>query len=247
MWSHGQGDHEPYSHGEEVEAAAREFLNLRYRLVPYLYSLHELAHRTGIPVWRSVPLQEPADPFADRVDDQYFIGDDLLVAPLFNDGGERKIRLPKGLWYDFFGEAPLETGGREIERTSVPLNRLPVYVRAGFLHAPAFIRVEFQPGQAPHVIVVRNRSPGDDRRHPIDVGIANKQGAFAVMVVNVASVSPVAGVGGGSLETVHDARNAGQHQPDLGVDTAARLVLSLVANRHGGNPQCAVCSVSGTV
>jgi alpha-glucosidase len=131
MWSHGQGDHEPYVHGEAVEKAAREFLNLRYRMVPYFYSLHELAHRTGVPVMRTFPLQEPNEPGASQVDDQFFIGDDLLVAPLFNDQGDRKVTLPKGLWYDFFAETPPVPGGREIERKSVPLDRLPVYVRAG--------------------------------------------------------------------------------------------------------------------
>src|SRR5262249_18554099 len=131
MWSHGQGDHEPYAHGEEVEEAARDFLNLRYQLVPYLYSLHELAHRTGVPMLRSFPLQEPSEPSAHEIDDQFFIGDDLLVAPLFNDRGDRKVYLPNGLWYDFFHEQKPEAGGVEIERSSVPLNRLPVYVRAG--------------------------------------------------------------------------------------------------------------------
>jgi alpha-glucosidase len=131
MWSHGQGDHEPYSHGEEVEEAAREFLELRYRLIPYFYSLHEHAHRTGIPVLRSFPLQEPNEPLAHRIDDQYFIGDHLMVAPLFNDEGNRRLYLPKGLWYDFFDDEEPETGGREIERSEVPLDRLPVYVRAG--------------------------------------------------------------------------------------------------------------------
>jgi alpha-glucosidase len=131
MWSHGQDDHEPYSHGKAVEDAARDFLDLRYRLVPYLYSLHELAHRTGLPVLRAFPLQKSADPIAFRIDDEFFVGDDLLVAPIFNDEGNRKVYLPKGLWYDFFGERPPVVGGREIERKSVPLNRIPVYVRAG--------------------------------------------------------------------------------------------------------------------
>jgi alpha-glucosidase (family GH31 glycosyl hydrolase) len=131
MWSHGTGDHEPYAHGETVEKVARKFLNLRYRLIPYFYSLHELAHRTGLPVMRSFPLQEPAEPAASRIDDQFFIGDNLLVAPLFNDAGDRKLYLPNGLWYDFFGELPPVAGGRDVERISVPLDRLPVYVRAG--------------------------------------------------------------------------------------------------------------------
>ena len=131
MWSHGQGDHEPYVHGAAVEDAARKFLDLRYRLVPYLYSLHEAAHRTGVPVLRSFPLQEPRDPSSFRIDDQFFVGDDLMVAPLFSDKGDRKVYLPKGQWYDFFGEAPPVSGGREIERAAVPLDRIPTYVRAG--------------------------------------------------------------------------------------------------------------------
>lgn len=131
MWSHGQGDHEPYSHGPAVENSAREFLDLRYRLVPYLYSLHELAHRTGIPVLRAFALQESGDPSAIRIDDQFFVGDDLLVAPIFNDQGDRKVYLPKGFWYDFFAEQPPVSGSRDIPRKAVPLDRIPVYVRAG--------------------------------------------------------------------------------------------------------------------
>src|SRR5262249_47636526 len=131
LWLHGPGGHQPPPPWGGRRGAARDFLNLRYQLVPYLYSLHELAHRTGVPMLRSFPLQEPSEPSAHEIDDQFFIGDDLLVAPLFNDRGDRKVYLPNGLWYDFFHEQTPESGGREIERESVPLNRLPVYVRAG--------------------------------------------------------------------------------------------------------------------
>jgi alpha-glucosidase len=131
MWSHGQGEHEPYAHGATVEAAARGFLDLRYRLIPYLYSLHELAHRRGIPVLRSLALQESTDPVSARIDDQFFVGDDLLVAPLFNDEGDRQVYLPSGRWYDFFGESEPVEGGRGVWRQGVPLDRIPLYVRAG--------------------------------------------------------------------------------------------------------------------
>jgi alpha-glucosidase len=131
MWSHGKGDHEPYSHGEAVEGAARSFLNLRYRLIPYLYSLHEQAHRTGMPVLRPLQLQEPQDAAGFRIDDQFFVGDNILVAPLFNDEGDRKLYLPKGTWYDLFDEQSPVQGGGKIERAAVPLNRVPAYVRAG--------------------------------------------------------------------------------------------------------------------
>jgi len=131
MWSHGKDDHEPYSHGDAVESAARSFLNLRYHLVPYLYSLHAAAHRTGIPILRPFLLQEPQDPTGVRIDDQFFVGDNILVAPVFNDEGDRKLYLPEGRWYDFFGELQPVQGGGKIEREAVPLDRLPVYVRAG--------------------------------------------------------------------------------------------------------------------
>jgi alpha-glucosidase len=131
MWSHGKGDHEPYSHGDAVESAARSFLNLRYRLIPYLYSLHEAAHRTGIPILRPFSLQEPRDSAGFRIDDQFFVGDNIVVAPVFNDEGNRKLYLPEGRWYDFFGELQPLQGGGKIDREAVPLNRLPVYVRAG--------------------------------------------------------------------------------------------------------------------
>ena len=130
MWAHGKDDHEPYSHGEVVESAARTLLELRYRLIPYLYSLHEEAHRTGVPVLRTLVLQEPADPAGFRIDDQFFVGDDILVAPLFDDDN-RKLYLPKGLWYDFFAEHRPVIGGHTIAAKSVPLHRLPAYVRAG--------------------------------------------------------------------------------------------------------------------
>src|SRR5262249_49657655 len=118
MWSHGKGDHEPYSHDGVVEDAARDFLNLRYRLIPYLYSLHEEAHRIGVPVLRALALQEPPDPTGFAIDDQFFIGDHVLVAPLFNDDGDRSLYLPKGLWYDFFDEEQPVHGGSKIKRAS---------------------------------------------------------------------------------------------------------------------------------
>lgn len=131
MWAHGQGDHEPYAHGAAVENSAREFLQLRYRMLPLLYSLHEEAARTGVPVLRAPALQEFADAKAATVDDQFFIGNDLLVAPVMNAGGGRKVYLPAGSWYDLFDELPPQTGPATVARNAVPLNRIPAYVRAG--------------------------------------------------------------------------------------------------------------------
>jgi alpha-glucosidase len=131
MWAHGQEDHEPYSHGIDIENVARSFLELRYQLLPHFYSLHEVANRTGIPVVRAFPLQEPDDARSPRVDDEMFVGDSLLVAPVMNESGGRSVYLPKGRWYDFYHERSPEDGPAFIQRDQVPLNRIPLYVRAG--------------------------------------------------------------------------------------------------------------------
>lgn len=131
MWAHGQGAHEPYSYGSAAENAARAWLGWRYRLLPYFYALGEEATRTGTPIQRPLCLQEPGDATGAVVDDQFFVGPDLLVAPLFNAEGSRPVYLPAGQWYDLFGAAASEEGARTVSRTNLPWDRLPVYVRAG--------------------------------------------------------------------------------------------------------------------
>lgn len=130
MWAHGQGDHEPYSHGPQVGAAARSFLELRYRMLPYLYSLNEQASRGGPPMVRSMPFQDIKDRAAASIDDQFYLGDGLLVAPLFHPTS-RDLYLPPGTWYDFFGERAPVAGGGRVQRDDVPLDRIPAYVKAG--------------------------------------------------------------------------------------------------------------------
>lgn len=130
MWSHGQGSHEPYAFGKQVESIARQYLWLRYRLLPYLYSLAAEAHRTGVPMLRSLSLENPQDEHAATVDDEFYLGDGMLVAPVMNPHG-RQVYLPEGTWYDFFGDDLTVQQSGVIDRANVPLDRIPVYVRAG--------------------------------------------------------------------------------------------------------------------
>ena len=130
MWAHGEKEHEPYAHGPDVETAARSLLGVRYRLIPYLYSLNDVAHRTGLPILRPFPLVAPDDPKAPTMADEFFLGDALLVAPVTNANG-RDVYLPAGTWYDFFDEGPPVTGGTTIARPQVPFDRIPAFVRAG--------------------------------------------------------------------------------------------------------------------
>jgi len=117
-------------HNAQVEPICRKYLELRYRLLPYLYSVVREGTKTGMPVMRALWLHYPEDAAAVARGDEYLWGRDILVAPVVEKGAtERKVYLPRGVWYEFFEGRRIE-GGSEITR-NVDLETLPLYVRAG--------------------------------------------------------------------------------------------------------------------
>jgi alpha-glucosidase/alpha-D-xyloside xylohydrolase len=117
-------------HNAEVEPICRKYLELRSRLMPYLYSVVREGHLTGLPVMRALWLHHPDDPQAVTRGDEYLWGRDILVAPVTEKGATaRRLYLPRGAWYDFWTGQRVE-GGREIDRP-VDLATMPLYVRAG--------------------------------------------------------------------------------------------------------------------
>jgi alpha-glucosidase/alpha-D-xyloside xylohydrolase len=117
-------------HNAAVEPICKRYLELRYRMMPYLYSAVRECTREGLPIMRSLWLHYPDDPIAVARGDQYLWGRDILVAPVVEKGAtQRKLYLPRGGWYDFWTNERHE-GGREITR-GVDLGTLPLYVRAG--------------------------------------------------------------------------------------------------------------------
>ena len=120
-----------------VEPIVRKYLELRYRLLPYTYTTARECCETGLPMMRALWLHYPDDPQAVARGDQFLWGRDLLVSPVVEKGATvRRLYLPRGTWYDFWTEEPVE-GGREIER-AVDLETMPLYVRAGAIipHGP---------------------------------------------------------------------------------------------------------------
>ncbi|HWB85840.1 MAG TPA: TIM-barrel domain-containing protein [Bryobacteraceae bacterium] len=117
-------------HNAAVEPICRKYLDLRYQLMPYLYSLVRECHRTCLPLMRALWLHYPNDPVAVARGDEYLWGRDILVAPVTEKGAaSRKLYLPAGDWHDFWtGE--VVAGAREIVRP-VNLETMPLYVRAG--------------------------------------------------------------------------------------------------------------------
>jgi alpha-glucosidase/alpha-D-xyloside xylohydrolase len=117
-------------HNAEVESICRKYLELRYRLLPYNYTLCREAYDTGLPLIRALWLHYPQDATAVGRGDEYLWGPSLLVAPVTTKGAsERKLYLPEGDWYDFWTNER-HAGGRELTR-KVDLGTLPLFARAG--------------------------------------------------------------------------------------------------------------------
>ena len=117
-------------HNAQVEPICRQYLELRYRLMPYLYSAVRETAKTGLPIIRALWLHYPDDPTAVARGDEYLWGRDILVAPVVEKGAtSRKLYLPRGSWFDFWTDERTD-GGREIDR-AVDLGTTPLYVRAG--------------------------------------------------------------------------------------------------------------------
>jgi alpha-glucosidase/alpha-D-xyloside xylohydrolase len=117
-------------HNASVEPICRKYLELRYQLLPYLYTAVRETHDSGLPIIRALWLHYADDPKAAACGDQYLWGRDVLVAPVTERGAtSRRVYLPRGRWYDFWTEAAHE-GGAETQR-AVDLATMPLFVRAG--------------------------------------------------------------------------------------------------------------------
>lgn len=115
---------------QREEPITKKYAELRYRLMPYTYTLAWEARNSGMPLMRAMWLHYPNDDVCRKTGDQYLWGRDLLIAPVYEKGAAvRRLYLPKGDWYDWWTNTKLP-GGRSITR-SVDLATMPIYVRAG--------------------------------------------------------------------------------------------------------------------
>ncbi|MEJ5999382.1 glycoside hydrolase family 31 protein [Paucibacter soli] len=122
---------EPWAFGPEHERINRAAIELRYQLLPYLYSLFETSERTGLPPMRPLWFAYPADTQASLVDDQFLLGGDLLVAPVLREAErQRSVYFPKGdAWLDWWSGQRHEGG--TYATIAAPLERLPLFIRVG--------------------------------------------------------------------------------------------------------------------
>lgn len=122
---HGSSSYRvPWVYDEEAVDVVRFFTRLKASLMPYLYKTAIDTSRSGVPTMRSMVLEYTEDKTCHYVDKQYMLGDNLLVAPIFNDQSIAEYYLPKGTWTDFFTGEEKEGAGWITEKhgyLSIPL------------------------------------------------------------------------------------------------------------------------------
>ncbi len=127
--SHGNHTvREPWSFGEEAEKICKKYIDLRMRLVPYLYTLFYEMSKTGAPIMRPTFVEFPGADI--DIASQFFYGPQLLIAPVVEEGATKKsVYLPEGNWTYFWDEQVIEGA----KRISVPvtLETMPIFVRSG--------------------------------------------------------------------------------------------------------------------
>jgi alpha-D-xyloside xylohydrolase len=158
---HGTTPREPWHYSSEAVEVVRRYAGLRYALIPYLLAAAQESVETGLPILRPMALEFPDEPLVDQLDDQYLLGPDLLVAPVFKEGARsRFVYFPKGRWW------PFEKPGRVIvgpgfHKVAALLARIPLFARPGaviprYVQAPPHLKdpaphewlLDIYPGEA---------------------------------------------------------------------------------------------------
>ncbi len=122
---------EPWAFGEWAERVSRNYISLRYRLLPYVYVGMQESAQSGMPMNRSLAIDYTGDEkvFWRIYQNQYLFGPAMLVIPVESDRHITTAYLPEGEWYDFYSDAHFS--GRQELMTESPGDLLPVFVRGG--------------------------------------------------------------------------------------------------------------------
>jgi oligosaccharide 4-alpha-D-glucosyltransferase len=121
---------EPIFHDKQTKDILREYVKLRYAMLPYNYSLAYENSLTGMPLMRPVFFEDPANQHLIDIKDSYFWGDAFLVKPITEPNLTAvSIDLPKGVWFDYWTDKRYQ--GNQTITLATQLDRLPVMVRGG--------------------------------------------------------------------------------------------------------------------
>ncbi len=126
----GTRDQEPWVFDEQTEDINRKYIKLRYQWIPYLYDLMAQCEKTGMPIIRPLFLHYQNDEKTYELNDQFMVGENILVAPVVQQGQVvRSLYLPEGRWIDYWTKEEI-VGGKYIMREA-PVDLCPIYMKAG--------------------------------------------------------------------------------------------------------------------
>ena len=120
---------EPWNYSETTQKIVRDFLVLRYRLLPYIYSEAYFMAKQGRPMVSPLALEFQDDPSVHNIEDQFLFGRNILVAPIFTEEDSRTLYIPEGLWYDYWTKSAIE-GPKWINR-SYDQTQIPLFIKGG--------------------------------------------------------------------------------------------------------------------
>ena len=127
---HGSSSYRvPWNYDEEACEVLKYFTELKWKLMPYIYSLAQTAHEKGLPVMRPMHMQYPKDRNCAYLDQQYMLGDRILVAPVSSSDGKQDFYLPEGNWVHLLTKEPAQ--GNQWHTGTFDYFSLPLYVREG--------------------------------------------------------------------------------------------------------------------
>ncbi|HEY8000712.1 MAG TPA: TIM-barrel domain-containing protein [Solirubrobacterales bacterium] len=226
----------PWEYGGRPGEIASLFLRLRESLVPYLYTLARQAYDTGLPMARAMYLEWPRIGDAYRFDRQYMLGDELLVAPVGTPGdpAHKRVWFPPGDWVDLFtGEVH---SGPRAETLAVPLERMPIFARAGSVLPRQDYVDHVERGAVDPLIL--NVYAGDDGDFTLyedeGVGFGYQQGQFTRTQLrwSEAAESATLAIGGARGSYPGDPASRGYSVRISGVDRPSEVTVITRAGRR---------------
>lgn len=150
----------PWTYGAEGVKIARDLFRLRYRLLPYIYTMARAVHDSALPLIRPLYLVNPDVEEAYRHPDEYYFGDAMIVAPVLDSTGVRDVYLPPGKWVDYF-TGTRYTGDRNLHM-KCSLETLPLFVRVGSI-IPQQPEMQYTDQKPLDSLIVDVYGPGNSR------------------------------------------------------------------------------------
>ncbi|RRN76988.1 DUF5110 domain-containing protein, partial [Pseudoxanthomonas sp. SGD-10] len=187
------GYKEPWNYGEDGLKNFKRYDVLRYRLQPYLYTAMYQSHMHGVPMMRALVLENQDDINTYAVDDQYLLGDNLMVCPVVTKGAvTRSVYLPKGTWFDYWTGKKYQ--GKQYVHVVSPLETIPMFVKSGGV-LPMQPEMEYTDAKKIDILTLDVFLPddGESRTFTIfdddGVSLEYQKGKFAETLIEVSNTT----------------------------------------------------------